>query len=245
MLRLIFVCIMTIALSVSAAAGEVTIAAGVGLKDVVNDIAAAFTKKHPSVRILKNYAPSGVLAKQLDGGGNMDVLFVANVGWMNYMKEKKHVDPATVMPFAYNTLVFVSSNPHGPATLNDVTKLNRIAIGSPKSVPAGEYAIEAFKKAGIDKQLENKLVMARDVRECLMYAERGEVDGAFVYKTDALHSRQVTVRFTVPQELFSRVVYMTALTVSGTKNQDAKDFFSFLQSDEARSIIRRHGFVIR
>ena len=54
MLRLIFVCIMTIALSVSAAAGEVTIAAGVGLKDVVNDIADAFTKKHPSYRIMNN-----------------------------------------------------------------------------------------------------------------------------------------------------------------------------------------------
>ena len=244
MLRLIFVCIMTIALSVSAAAGEVTIAAGVGLKDVVNDIAAAFTKKHPSVRILKNYAASGVLAKQLDGGGNMDVLFVANVGWMNYMKEKKHVNPATVMPFAYNTLVFVSSKPHGPAALNDVTKLGKIAIGSPKSVPAGEYAMEAFRNAGIDKQLENKLVMTRDVRECLLYAERGEVDGAFVYKTDALLSRQVTIHFTVPQKLFSRVVYLTALTVRGARNRDAKDFFSFLQSDQARALVRKYGFVI-
>ncbi len=58
--------------------------------------------------------------------------------------------------------------------MNELVKLDKIAIGSPKSVPAGEYAMEAFKKAALDKPLERKLVMARDVRECLMYAEGGK-----------------------------------------------------------------------
>ncbi len=245
MIRFVLAFIMTITFCFSATAGEITIAAGAGLKDVLNDIAAVYAKKNPSVKITKNYAASGVLAKQLDGGAHVDIVFVANVGWINYMNEKKHLDAGTIMPFAYNTLVFVSKDPRVVASLDDLTKLDRIAIGSPKSVPAGEYAMEAFKKAGIDIQLEKKLVMARDVRECLLYAERGEVDGSFVYRTDALLSKQVKVRFTVPQKLYSRVVYMSALTVSGSKNRDAKDFFSFLQSDEARAQLLKYGFEIR
>ncbi|HOS59558.1 MAG TPA: molybdate ABC transporter substrate-binding protein, partial [Syntrophorhabdaceae bacterium] len=133
---------------------------------------------------------------------------------MDYLKEKRYVDVNTITPFAYNTLVFVSKGAQGVSRLEELTKLNRIAVGSPKSVPAGEYTMEAFRNAGIYKQLEQKLVLARDVRECLLYAERGDVDGAIVYKTDALLSKDTTILFTVPQKLYSRVIFLSALTVS-------------------------------
>jgi molybdate transport system substrate-binding protein len=129
--------------------------------------------------------------------------------------------------------------------MQDLIKLERIAIGSPKSVPAGEYATEAFKKSGIEKQLEKKLVMAKDVRECLMYAERGEVDGAFVYKTDALQAKQARILFTVPQELYPRVTYPMALTVAGAKNKDAGAFFAYLHGDEAKAVLAKYGFAAR
>ena len=237
--------IVLIAFSLPSMAGEITVSAGVGLKDVINDIADTFIRKNHSVKMVRNYAASGVLAKQLDSGAPTDIVFVANVAWMDYMKEKKHIDSGTITPFAYNTLVFVGKGAESVSNLNEVTKLERIAAGSPKSVPAGEYAMEAFRNAGIDKQLEKKLVMARDVRECLLYAERGEVDGAFVYKTDALLSKDARIWFTVPQKLYSRVVYMSARTAAGTKNQDAVNFFSFLRSSEARALILKYGFEVQ
>ena len=130
----------------------------------------------------------------------MDIVFTANREWMDYLNEKKHVDSAAITPFAYNTLVFVGKGAPRVSHLDELGKLEKVAVGSPKSVPAGEYAMEALRNAGIDKQLDKKLVMARDVRDCLVYAERGEADGAFVYRTDALLSKEVTIWFTVPQE---------------------------------------------
>ena len=129
--------------------------------------------------------------------------------------------------------------------MQDLIKLERIAIGSPKSVPAGEYAAGALKKAGLDTRLEKKLVMAKDVRECLMYAERGEVDGAFVYRTDALLAKQAKILFTVPQELYPRVTYPMALTIAGAKNRDAVAFISYLRSDEAKTVLSKYGFAAR
>jgi molybdate transport system substrate-binding protein len=245
MKRFVLALIVVVTWSFSAYAGEITFAAGAGLKDVLNDVAAQFVQKNQSVKITKNIVVSGVLAKQLDSGAQTDIVFVANVKWMDYLKEKKHVDVGSIMPFAYNTLVFVGKGAQRAAGFDELTKLDRIAVSSPKSVPAGEYAMEALKKAGIDKQFDKKLVMARDVRECLMYAERGEVDGAFVYRTDALSSKEVAVWFTVPQKFYSRVVYMSALTVSGVKNQDAVKFFTFLRSAEAGAILLKHGFEVR
>ena len=226
-------------------AGEISIGAGSGLKDVLTELSTIFEKDRPSIQITKNFVASGMLAKQIDNGAVLDIVFVANREWMDYLVEKKHVNAGSVSPFAYNTLVFVGPPEKQIPGMNELAKLDKIAIGSPKSVPAGEYAMEALKKAGMYKQLEKKLVMARDVRECLMYAERGEVDGAFVYKTDALLSKRVKIQFPVDQALYSRVVYLTALTNSGIRKQEAVNFFDFLRSAGAKGVLMKYGFELQ
>ena len=231
-------------LAAPALAGDVSLSVAASLKEVVNDLSDSFAKKHPGVKFLKNFGASGALAKQIENGAPADVFISANPEWMDYLKNKKLVDAAGIGTFAYNTLVFAGV-PGKASSMQDLTKLEKIAIGSPKSVPAGEYAMEAFRKAGLDRQLERKLVMAKDVRECLMYAERGEVDGGFVYKTDALQAKQAKILFTVPQELYPRVTYPMALTVAGTRNKDAAAFFAYLHGDEAKSVLAGYGFAVR
>jgi len=227
-----------------AVAGEVNLSVAASLKEVVNELSDGFARKNPGVKFLRNYGASGSLAKQVENGAPADIFIFANLEWLDYLKNKKMVDSASVGTFAYNTLVFAGM-PGKAASLQELTRLERIAIGSPKSVPAGEYAVEAMRKAGMEKQLEKKLIMARDVRECLMYAERGEVDGAFVYRTDALLAKKAKILFSVPQELYPRVTYPMALTVAGAKNRDATAFFAYLRGEEARTVLARFGFAVR
>ena len=231
-------------LAVPAMAGDVNLSIAASLKEVINELSDAFAKKNSGVKFLKNYGASGALAKQIENGAPADIFISANPEWMEYLKEKKLADTGSIGTFAYNTLVFAGAAGKA-SSMQDLQKLERIAIGSPKSVPAGEYAMEALRKAGIDKQLEKKLVMAKDVRECLMYAERGEVDGAFVYRTDALQAKQARVLFTVPRELYSRVTYPMGLTATGAKNVDARAFYRFLQSEEAKTVLVKYGFDVR
>ncbi len=225
-------------------AGDVNLFIAASLKEVINELTGSFAKKNTSVKFIKNYGASGALVKQIENGAPSDVFISANLEWMDYLKNKNLADVSSIGTFTYNTLVFAGASGKASSML-DLIKLERIAIGSPKSVPAGEYATEAFKKAGIDKQLEKKLVMAKDVRECLMYAERGEVDGAFVYRTDALQAKQAKILFTVPQELYPRVTYPMALTVAGSKNKEAAAFFAYLHSEDAKSVLTKYGFAIR
>jgi molybdate transport system substrate-binding protein len=236
------ICLLLLATPVLA--GDVNLSVAASLKEVINELSDRFVKKHPGVKFIKNYGASGALSKQIESGAPSDIFIAANLEWMDYLKNKKLVDIASIGTFTYNTLVFAGT-PGKASSMQDLIKLERIAIGSPKSVPAGEYATEAFKKAGIDKRLEKKLVMAKDVRECLMYAERGEVDGAFVYRTDALQAKQAKIIFTVPQELYSRVIYPLALTVAGAKNKDAAEFIVYLHGDEAKSVLSKYGFAAR
>jgi molybdate transport system substrate-binding protein len=241
---LIFCTLCLFLFAVTAMAGNVNLSVAASMKDAINELADGFVKNDPGVKFLKNYGASGALAKQIENGAPADIFVSANLEWMDYLKKRNLVDTASITPFAGNTLVFAGAEGKA-SSMQDLLKLEKIAIGSPKSVPAGEYAMAALVKAGIDKRLEKKLVMARDVRDCLMYAERGEVDGAFVYRTDALMARQAKVLFVVPRDLYPQIVYPMALTVTGAKNGDARSFYRYLQSEAAKAVLAKYGFTIR
>ena len=232
-------------LGTAALAGEVNLSIAASLKEVINELGDNFSRQNAEVKFLKNYGASGALAKQVENGAPADIFISANWEWMEYLQNKKLMSNPSIWTFAYNTLVFVGSADKKVSGLQDLLKLEKIAIGSPKSVPAGEYAMEALKRAGMENQLEKKLVMAKDVRECLMYAERGEVDGAFVYKTDAMQAKQAKILFTVPENLYSRVTYPMGLTLTGAKNKDAEAFYKYLQGGDAKGVLEKYGFSLK
>lgn len=227
-----------------ALAGEVRLSAAASLKEVITELSDGFAGKR-AVKFVKNFGPSGALAKQIDNGAPADIFIPANRKWMDYLATRKVADGTSIVLFAHNTLVFAGDPSKKVAGMQDLARLDKIAFGSPKSVPAGEYATEAMKAAGMERQLEKKLVVARDVRDCLMYAERGEVDGAFLYRTDLLQARHAKVLFTVPQKLYAEVVYPMALTVAGARNRDAVAFFKYLQSGDAKAVLKKYGFALR
>jgi molybdate transport system substrate-binding protein len=232
--------------SVSALAADINLSIAASLREAVTELSNNFAKNNPDVKFLNNFGASGALAKQIENGAPADLFFSANAEWMDYLKERKLIDEKNVVTFAYNVLVFAGKAGLKVSKLLDVVKLNKIAIGSPASVPCGQYAMEAFKNAGIEKQLEGKLVMAKDVRATLLYAERREADGAFVYKTDVEEvARSVKILFVVPQEYYSRVTYPMGLTIAGSKKPEAVAFFKFLQSAEAKAVLAKHGFPVK
>jgi len=241
--KLFLAMLLVVFLTSTALAGEVNLSIAASLKEVINELAENFAKQNADVKFLKNYGGSGALAKQVENGAPADIFISANFEWMEYLQNRKLMHSASIGIFTYNTLVFVGMADKKVSGLQDLPKLEKIAIGSPKSVPAGEYAMEALKKAGLEKQLEQKLVMAKDVRECLMYAERGEVDGAFVYKTDAMQAKQAKIFFTVPEDFYPRVTYPMGLTLMGVKNKDAEAFCRYLQSGDAKAVLDKYGFA--
>ncbi len=222
----------------------VQLSVAASMTDAVKALTADFGRSHPDTEIFSNFASSGSLAKQIEHGAPADIYISANNKWMNYLAEKNLVDTDSVRVFVYNTLVFAGDPNLKPIAFGDVAKLELIAIGTPESVPAGQYAKQALTAGGLWDTLEqnNRLMMAKDVRQALMYADRGEVDGAFVYKTDALLAKNAAILFTVPDTLYDRVAYPVALTLSGATNEGARTLFDYLKTPEATAIIAGFGF---
>jgi molybdate transport system substrate-binding protein len=229
---------------VAVQAQTIHLSVAASMTEAFREMMAGFAEKHPAVEFLSNFASSGSMAKQIEQGAPADIFVSANPKWMKYLVEKQLVAAGAERIFAYNQLVFAGEKKSTELSLESLTGLERIALGNPRSVPAGQYAKQAMERAGVYATLEKekKLVMAKDVRQALIYADRGEVDGAFVYKTDALLAQHAQILFIVPQDFYDRISYPMALTAAGAENEQAKAFYDYMKSPEALAILVKYGF---
>lgn len=242
----IFVVFMVVLFSAEAQAGPVRVSVAKSMSNLCNNLIVQFQVQHPDVEIVPNFASSGALAKQIEQGAPADIYVSANPKWMTHLIEKGRIQTETKKIFAHNALVFVGKSAVDVQSMADLPKLTRVALGSPSSVPAGQYAKQAMDKAGIyDAMLEKgQLIMAKDVRQALIYADRGETDGAFVYKTDAMLAVSAGILFEVPLDLYRRVTYPVAMTKESAGNADAKLFYDYIVSDAAHPEMIRLGFTL-
>jgi molybdate transport system substrate-binding protein len=242
----IFVFFILLVFTTQAQAGQVRVSVAKSMSNLYTSLIKNFQEQHPDVKIVPNFASSGALAKQIEQGAPADIYVSANPKWMTHLIEKGKIKTDTKKIFAHNALVFVGKSSTDADSMDDLQKMRRVALGSPRSVPAGQYAEQAMDKAGIyTEMLKNgQLVMAKDVRQALIYADRGETDGAFVYKTDAMLATSAEILFDVPLDLYSQVTYPVAMTKESEGNVDAKRFYDYIVSEAAHPEMIRLGFTL-
>lgn len=226
-----------IALNISAAAS---------LKEAMTDIQAEFKKVKPNVTLTVNYGASGSLQQQIEQGAPCDIFISAGQSQMKALKDKTLLQDDTVKDLVKNDLVLV-----GPkdTTITSVSELNtdkvkKIAVGEPKSVPAGKYADEVFTSLGIKDAVNSKLVFAKDVKEVLAWSTSGNAEVGFVYKSDALSSPNSKIIETIAADKHSPITYPIGV-IKATKNLDAaKAFEDFLFTDTCKVIFEKYGYGI-
>jgi molybdate transport system substrate-binding protein len=227
-------------------AADLTVSAAASLQNAFREIAAAWEKHNPGERVLLNFAASGTLLQQIDKGAPVDVFASADQETMDRAQAKKLIDASARRNFASNALVVVVpiASTQSLATLADLQRdsVTRIAIGEPRSVPAGRYAETALQSAGKRDALEPKWIRAQSVRQVLDYVARGEVDVGFVYATDAaIMKDRVRVAFEVP--LDGPVLYPVAPIVGSANPAGARSFVAFLAGAQGQEILARYGFA--
>src|SRR5690606_7964798 len=124
----------------------------------------------------------------------------------------------------------------------DTDDVEQVAIGHPESVPAGMYTEEILKKLGKWDQMEDKLVLAKDVRQVLTYVETGNVDIGFVYASDALISNKVKVIAKASSSWHEPIIYPAAVIADTDYKEEATAFTTFMKTEEAQEIFKKYGF---
>ncbi len=226
---------------------ELLISAAASLTDCMDELKAAYMQEHPQVTIKANYGSSGALQQQIEQGAPVDIFFSAGVAQMTALKDKGFMSEGTVRDLLENKLVLII--PVGGKNLSSFQDLAaqdivRIAVGDPKSVPAGQYAEEAFRTLALFDAIKGKLIYAKDVREVLTWVETGNVQAGLVYETDAKISKKVVISAVAPEGSHKRVIYPVGVLKESKYPEEAKAFVDYFFTDEAKAVFARYGFTV-
>ncbi|MCH8955088.1 molybdate ABC transporter substrate-binding protein [candidate division KSB1 bacterium] len=221
--------------------------AAASLASVMPAVADAFQKESEKTKVEFNFAASSILAKQIEQGADADIYLSANLQWLQFLTEKKKIRKDSQFNFLGNELVLVTSknSQRNLTGLEDLlsSDILRITLADWSHVPAGIYAKTALEKAGLWEKIKPKCIPALDVRAALAYVERGDVDYALVYRTDAAISRNVLISGSLPKEIQPDIQYSAAATPNSPHPLSAA-FLLFLKSQTAKEIFRENGFII-
>lgn len=228
-------------------AGNLTVSAAASLKDALNEIETVYEKQKPNVHIRYNFGASGSLEQQIQQGAPVDLFISAGVKQMDGLQKGGLIINDTKKNLLSNQVVLiVPQNSSGITSFQDLatSKVKKVALGEPKSVPAGQYADQVLTSYKILNAVKPKAVYAKDVRQVLNYVESGNIDAGIVYTSDAKSSSKVKVAATAPENTHSPVTYPIAVVKSSKNAATAKDFEQFLFSNQAKTIFEKDGFIL-
>jgi molybdate transport system substrate-binding protein len=224
---------------------SLTVSAAISLSPALAEIKTVYQTSNPNVTITYNFGASGAIAQQIQQGAPVDVFLSAATKQMDALQQVNLLIPDTRRNLLINRLVLIT--PKNGVVLSDFkqltdTRIKKIAIGEPKSVPVGQYAQEMLTKLGLWQQLQPKLLLGNNVRQVLTFVESGNVDAGIVYATDAKASDKVTLRLTAAENLHSPIVYPLAVIKNSRNPAAAKAFVDFLAGDRAKRVFQKYGF---
>lgn len=220
-----------------------TVYAASSLTETLEDAAAKY-ETETGTRIQLRFGGSGSLALEIEHGAPADCFISADMEWMDDLLKKGLVVKESRTLLGWNHLVLVvpkSATASVPVDVEALPILKTIAIGDPETVPAGKYAKQALQQTHAWNLVQDKLVLAHDVRAALARVERRETEGAVVYATDAEASDKVKVAFTFPDATHDPIVYPVAVLTHAPHAEAAHRFLTWLNGPKGRAVFREHG----
>ncbi len=236
--------------SAQTSAGEqpvrVTVSAATSLKRALQEMEPLFEAENPDVDLVFNFAPSGVLARQIEQGAPVDVFVSAGPREVDSLIEAGVVAADATRTVGGNELgIIVAAQGGAPVfTVADLARARRVALGDPGTTPVGAKAKEWLTNVGVWDEVADGVVFAGNVTQVLDYVARGEVDAGVVFASEAVGRDDVTLVSTASAgELLTPIRYVGA-PVSRSRHADvAVRFLDALVSEKGRAVLRRWGFT--
>ncbi len=224
---------------------DLTISAAASLTDVLLELEKVYKEQQPHVTLTFNMGPSGQLQQQIEQGAPADVFLSAAQKQMNTLEEKDLIVKDTRVDILRNELVLVVNKDFtGVDSFEDLQKaeVKHIGIGSPESVPAGQYAKEVLENLKMWDALSSKFVEGQNVRAVLSFVETGNAEAGFVYGSDTVVSDKVKIVAPAPEGSNEPILYPAAVVKATKELEAASDFVKFLLTEEAQQILEDFGF---
>ena len=246
---------------------EIQVFIAASLNTVMQEVAAAYNKQHPEVKITYNADSSGTLLTQIEEGYACDVFFSAAQKQMDKLeKEDNLVVEGTRANVVNNQVVVVSRKDSGTKVtgLADIANASGIALAD-GSVPVGRYTRVAMINSGllqgydVDAAADITTQQVSDALGGVEISEQGNVSKVLAAVVEAScevgttyfsdtygYEDELDVLETISYDLTGDVIYPIAQVVNeeadDAEKAAAADFVKFVAGDEAKAIFEAYYF---
>ena len=238
---------------------ELIVFAAASMTETLTEIAELYKTAAPEVTVTYNFDSSGKLLTQIKEGADCDLFISAAPTQMNALDgsligdTEKNPDglDLIVIDSRVNllenkvTLAVPEGNPKGIESFDQLAELLKggevlLAMGN-SDVPVGQYTLKIFNYYGIDETaVADKLTYGNNVKEVTSQVSEAAADCGIIYATDA-YSAGLTVADSATAEMCGQVIYPAAV-LKGEKEEAARAFLAYLETDAAMTVFERVGF---
>ena len=238
---------------------ELIVFAAASMTETLNEIAEMYKEVAPNVTLTFNFDSSGKLLTQISEGADCDLFISAAPKQMNAMDgsligdTEKNPDGLDLIVTDSRvdllenkvTLAVPEGNPKGIESFDQLAQLLKsgdvlLAIGN-SDVPVGQYTQKIFAYYGLDESaMTDCLTYGNNVKEVTTQVSEAAADCDIIYATDAF-SAGLEVVDSATAEMCGQVIYPAAV-LKGEKEEAARAFLAYLETDAAMTVFERVGF---
>ena len=238
---------------------ELIVFAAASMTETLNEIAEMYKEVAPNVTLTFNFDSSGKLLTQISEGADCDLFISAAPTQMNAMdgsligdteKNPNGLDLIVTdsrVDLLENkvTLAVPEGNPKGIESFDQLAELLKsgdvlLAIGN-SDVPVGQYTQKIFAYYGLDEAaMTDCLTYGNNVKEVTTQVSEAAADCGIIYATNAF-SAGLEVVDSATAEMCGQVIYPAAV-LKGEKEEAARAFLAYLETDAAMTVFERVGF---
>ena len=238
---------------------ELIVFAAASMTETMNQLKEMYEQNNPNVTVTYNFDSSGKLLTQIKEGADCDLFISAAPTQMNAMDGSligdteenpdglDRIVTGSRIDLLENkvTLAVPEGNPKGIESFDQLAELLKggdvmLAIGN-SDVPVGQYTRKIFSYYGIDETaVADKLTYGNNVKEVTSQVSEAAADCGIIYATDAF-SAGLTVVGSATAEMCGQVIYPAAV-LKGDKEDAARAFLAYLQTDAAMTVFESVGF---
>lgn len=221
--------------------GTLDVFAGTSLREAFKAEGKTLQRLHRGLSITYNFAGSQALAQQIQQRAPADIFASADTKNMQKLVTAGLVETPQI--FARNKLeiAVAPGNPKHIAKLADLERADLALVLADGSVPAGHYARQAFRNAGLPapKPRSNEL----DVKSTLARLTSGEADAVVVYVTDVEAAGSQVQGVQIPDAQNVVAQYPIAVVKGSSHLDAARAFVNEIVRGTGQQALAAWGFL--
>ena len=220
---------------------SILVYSGAGLKKPMNEIGAAFTEK-TGINVEYNFAGSGTLISQMELSRKGDAFIPGGTPDYRIAQDKGLVGEPGYVAYHVPIIAVQKGNPQNITSVDDFARPGlKIALGGAESTAIGRAGDKLFQKHGILDAVEKNVVLrAPTINEVVVAMNMGTADAALI--TLDLINPETMDTIDLAQEDGLTLIVPIGQTTFTTQPDTARQFATFVTSDEGKAIFAKHGF---